>query len=369
MVMNDPSDHQQEVTEVTESVALLSRQAAALRAELVRLRQDLTQVEQDFRAMPGAQLREANEQLVLAALRAQVIADTARRNLGEMTGAARAQLPTPSGPAPAEDETRFSDLLEANEKLVLAALSSQELEADAREAHRRQVTFLAMVAHELRNPLMPLKMAADLLDRAASNERLLGKLRVTINGQVAHMSRLIGDLLDGSRINTGKFKLERSIFELSGILELAIETCRSAIEARRQRFRSLVPPGSLRVDGDSVRMVQVFSNLLDNACKFTPQGGEISLAVARLGDTVSISVSDNGIGITAQALPHVFEMFVQDAHATVANRSGLGIGLAVVRDLVDAHGGSVVANSAGKDQGSEFIVTLPLVAASLNGSM
>jgi signal transduction histidine kinase len=266
--------------------------------------------------------------------------------------------------ARAEYHTRVADLREANEQLVLAALSSRELEADAEQAHNRQIAFLAMAAHELRNPLLPLRLAAKLITRDRTGEQLV-KLQETINGQVNHMARLIGDLLDGSRISTGKFRLERRIVDLRGVLDLAVETCQSAMDERHHRFERLgPPPASFSVNGDAVRLVQVFSNLLDNAAKYTPEGGEISLATAVLGDKVAITVRDNGIGIAAQALPHVFELFVQDEHGSALSQGGLGIGLAVVRELVEAHGGSVVASSPGQDLGSEFVVTLPLAAAS-----
>ena len=352
-----------DVEQATRTLGLLNAQADALRVELLALRQDLAQAECHFRSARGTQLLEANQQLVLAAVRAQTIADTAKSSLAEL---ARSILPAAGGTAfaSAAQERQVRDLREANEKLVLAVLRSQALEAEAQEAHRRQVTFLAMVAHELRNPLMPLKLAAQLLDRARLDEQLLLKLQATINGQVAHMTRLIGDLLDGSHISTGKFRLQLGIVDICTVLEGAVETCRTVMDARHQRFTSAVPASPLHVHGDAMRLVQVFGNLLDNASKYTPEGGTISLhAVARSG-VLAVTILDNGIGITAQLLPQVFELFVQDAHAKVLNRSGLGIGLAVVRELVEAHGGLVVATSGGTDLGSRFVVSLPLVANS-----
>jgi len=349
-----------DATAAARTLALLHGQAAALRAELVVLRQDVAQVERHFSAARGAELLEANEHLVLATLRAQHIADSAKSSLGEL---ARAALPDPADPPATEHpDQQLRDLREANEKLVIAVLSSQALEAQAQEAHRRQITFLAMVAHELRNPLMPLTLAGRLLDRARLDETLLLKLQATINGQVAHMTRLVGDLLDGSRISTGKFRLERSVVEMRGVLEQAIDTCRPAMESRGQRFTSELPPATLHVHGDAMRLVQVFGNLLDNASKYTPPGGAISLRAAQGAGALVVTIEDTGIGIRAQALSHVFDLFVQEARATVANRSGLGIGLAVVRELVEAHGGSVVAASRGSDLGSGFCVTLPLLA-------
>jgi len=359
----DPLD-EQKVAAAARTLALLNQEADAVRAQLQALREDLARVEQDMTATQGAQLLEANEQLVLASLRAQAIADSARRRLRALTqpGPPIAKV-APSGRlARAEYGTRVGDLREANEKLVLAALSFRQLEEEAEQAHGRHVAFLAMAAHELRNPLLPLRLAAQMLTRSRTEEELK-KLQETINGQVSHMARMIGDLLDGSRISTGKFRLERRIVDLSDVLDLAVETCEPALDARHHRFKRLGPSVPLNVNGDRMRLVQVFSNLLENAAKHSPVGSDISLATAVSKDKVAITVSDNGIGISEETLPHVFELFVQDEHAAAHNSGGLGIGLAVVRELVEAHGGTVVASSAGKDMGSCFVVTLPLVPA------
>ena len=262
---------------------------------------------------------------------------------------------------PLAEESRLSDLRDANEQLVMAALSAQEMEAHAREAHRQQIKFMAMVAHELRNPLTPIRVAASLLiDRDTNGELSLARLQVIIDDQVTHMSRLISDLLDGSRISTGKLRLERDRLEVVGVLRLAIEACRHAVESRGQRMTVELPSQPIAFHGDSVRLTQIFSNLLDNASKYTPQGGEISLALVVRDQAMVIIVSDNGIGISAEALPHIFDLFVQDARALDHSVGGLGIGLAVVRELVEAHHGTVTANSAGRNLGSEFIVTLPI---------
>ena len=365
LAVNGPADKPR-VAVATRTLALLNQQADAVREELLALREDLVQVKRAIANTPAAQLREANENLVLAALRAQTIADTARHRLGELTQAGLGAAPVPTSPsgalAQAQYQTRVGDLREANEQLVIAALSAQELEADAEQSHNQQITFLAMAAHELRNPLLPLRLAAQMITRARTDDQMV-KLQETINSQVSHMARLIGDLLDGSRVSTGKFRLDRSSIDLCPILELAIETCLPAMDARHHRFTRNVPDSPMMVHGDAVRLVQVMGNLLENSAKYTPENGEIAMDVEVLSDTVTITVSDNGIGITEQALPHVFDLFVQDMHATVHHQGGLGIGLAVVRELVQAHGGTVVAMSPGKGLGSRFVVTLPLVAA------
>jgi diguanylate cyclase (GGDEF)-like protein len=263
----------------------------------------------------------------------------------------------------AEPQPRLRELREANEQLVIAALTAQQLESQTEQAYTRQTKFLAMVAHELRNPLIPIQTAAGLLTRALSDQPLLAQLQAAIKRQVALVSRLVDDLLDGSRVSAGKFRLERSLVDMTGVLRLAVETCRPAIEARSQALAVDLAPAPLLILGDPLRLGQIVTNLLDNASKYTPKGGAISLQAQVQGGVLQIAVSDNGIGITADALPDIFELFTQDARAVALHNGGLGIGLAVVRDLVEAHGGTVVASSAGHDRGSEFVVTLPLGAA------
>ena len=271
-------------------------------------------------------------------------------------------VPIEVKPAGDEVRARMDALRDVNEQLVLQAVASQEEEADNHAEHARQITFLAMVAHELRNPLLPLRLAVHMLAQARSDEAKFAALQATITGQVAHMGRLIGDLLDGSRVSAGKFRLERSAIDIGPVVATAIETVKPAMEGRKQRFTTALRGAPLRIHGDAMRLVQVIGNLLENAAKYTPEGGNISLSTARRGAMAEIVIADDGIGISAEALPHVFELFVQDRHAVAVSRDGLGIGLAVVRDLVEGHGGSVVANSAGLGHGSEFVVLLPLLA-------
>jgi signal transduction histidine kinase len=248
-------------------------------------------------------------------------------------------------------------------KALRAALAQvQELEAAAAETHRRQVAFLATVAHELRGPLMPLRLAALMLDRARNDEVQYAKLQATIKSQVEQITRLIGDLIDGSRISTGNYRLERTMLDMDRVLRSVIETCRPALDERKHRFTYESPPARSIVLGDSARMAQIFGNLIENAVKYTPEGGAIVVRAATHAGVAVVTIADDGIGITAGALPHVFNMFVRDAHAT-AYHEGLGIGLSVVRDLVKAHEGTVIATSRGTGQGSEFTVTLPLATA------
>jgi signal transduction histidine kinase len=287
------------------------------------------------REMADAQLLEANEHLVLAVLQASHVSDAA--------------------------EMQLLDLREANAQLVIAALSAQELEARAEKAHRQQVRFLAMVAHELRTPLTPIRTVALLLSHARVDKPQLARFQGIIDRQVTHMSRLIDDLLDGSRVSAGKFKLDYGHVLMADVLESAVQMCKPAMKKRRQRLVETMPSQPIQVNGDAVRLTQVFSNLLDNASKYTPHGGDIHLTMVPLGQGLVVTVADNGIGISAHALLHIFDMFVQDATAAAFAQSshGLGIGLAVVRDLVEAHGGSVSATSKGPNLGSEFVVKLP----------
>ncbi len=248
---------------------------------------------------------------------------------------------------------------EANDQLIAAVLQSEELERTSREEHRRHILFLAVVAHELRNPLNPIRFATELLGRTREEPELLVEIQETIQRQVKHMARLVDDLLDGSRVATGGLKVERTVIDLNGVLRTVVIASQRNFEIRAQELHLQLPNVLALVDGDAMRLTQVFLNLLDNASKHTPKGGECSVELRVLGETVEVVVADNGVGIAGDLLPHVFDLFVQSRQAAIHDRSGLGIGLAVVRDLVHAHGGTVVARSAGKSHGSTFVVTLP----------
>jgi diguanylate cyclase (GGDEF)-like protein len=257
-----------------------------------------------------------------------------------------------------EQAARNAQLREANAALVMAAIGAQKLQAAAQAAQDRQGGVLSMVAHELRNPLTPIRMAAGLLGRAQPGTVV--QVREIIEQEVVHMMRLIDDLLDVSRANIGKLRLDRVKVDLSQVIAGANGACRPAMDMRRQRLVVDVPEPLPTLDGDPIRLGQVLRNLLDNASKYTPDGGRIVLSVVGRDHAVEITVADDGIGISADALPAVFNPFVQDAHAVGFNGSGLGIGLTLVRELVDAHGGTVTASSAGTGSGSRFVVSLPL---------
>lgn len=252
-------------------------------------------------------------------------------------------------------------LRDANEQLVLSSLALQESEARAVKTHQQQVKFLAIVSHELRNPLAPIRSATELLKRVRTDEAQHARLQEVIQRQVSHLARIVDDLLDSSRAQTGKFHLEPISVNLVEVLRLAIESCRPAIDKHLQHFKMKLPVGPLWVFGDPVRLAQVFQNLLDNASKYTQSGGVVSMSVVSTIDTCVVSVSDNGIGIAAEVLPRVFDLFTQDPRASAFHGLGLGIGLAVVHELVQAHGGSITASSPGPELGSEFLVSLPLL--------
>jgi diguanylate cyclase (GGDEF)-like protein len=262
----------------------------------------------------------------------------------------------------ARQELRQVQLQEANEHLLLAALGAQELQTAAERAQGEQTAFLAVVAHELRNPLTPIRTAAALMCKVGAGE--LPRLQAVIERQVDHVARLVGDLLDLSRFNAGKLRLKRRVVDACTLVPEALDTCRPAMDARLQTLHvNILPVAGLFVDGDPVRLVQVLCNLLDNASKYTPDRGAIEFSMQRVGNDLVVAVADNGIGIRPEVLPNVFHPFVQDSHATSFNSAGLGIGLTVVRELVEAHGGTVEASSEGAGLGSRFVITIPLVEA------
>ena len=257
------------------------------------------------------------------------------------------------------------DLREANTQLMVTALKAQTQEADAREDHRRQIQYMSMVAHELRNPLTPIRVAASLLTmRNSADMPSLSRLQTIIEGQVVHMARLVEDLLEGSRVSMGKLRLECGSVDMGEVLDLALQSCDPGMQARQHTMTVHRGPEPLHVHGDPVRLVQVLCNLLDNACKYTPVGGAIILSASASDGVLTIAIKDNGVGISPLAISRIFDLFEQDEHAMALalDSRGLGIGLAVVRELVHAHGGTVAAHSEGKGMGSEFVVTLPIEA-------
>ena len=261
-----------------------------------------------------------------------------------------------------ELEASVARLREANEHLVLAAISAQGLRDDAEAANRRQNEFLAMLAHELRNPLVPISMSSMLLERSANATPQLLNFSKVIRRQVDHMACLLDDLLDAARISSGKITLNPEPVALTGMIDQALETVLPRINERNQHLDLDLPGEELAIRGDRVRLTQVFTNLIGNASKYTGDGGRIGLRVARDGDQVVAVVSDNGTGIAPEVLPHIFDLFTQGPRSLARSEGGLGVGLNVVRNLVAMHGGMIEADSPGVGQGSRFTLRLPACA-------
>ncbi|HEX3601313.1 MAG TPA: ATP-binding protein [Lacipirellulaceae bacterium] len=232
----------------------------------------------------------------------------------------------------------------------------------AKEANRRKDEFLATLAHELRNPLAPIGNALEIVKHADNNPALLQQARDTMERQFAQMVRLVDDLLDIGRITRDKLELRLQRLELASVIHQAVEISRSPAIAGRHKLNVSLPESPIWAHGDPVRLAQVFSNLLNNACKFTEPGGKITIAVERQGNEVVVTVADTGIGIAPEKLQSIFEMFSQVDQSLERTRSGLGIGLTLVKRLVELHGGRVEALSDGLGRGSKFVVTLPTLA-------
>lgn len=259
----------------------------------------------------------------------------------------------------AEHEARLRELLEANRQLVGAAQTAQALQADAEQAHHRQINFVAMASHALRNPLSAIRMAtATLTHPRVSEQARAGQYRV-IERQTALMARLIDDLIDGSRVGAREFRLRTSDLRLDAIVAAALDACRHAVDAKQQQLRLALPHEPAEVHGDPQRLTQVFSNLLNNASRRACVGGAIGLTLEVDGNDAVVRFVNDGVGIAAEALPRIFDLFTLDTNVPLGD-AGLGIGLAVVHELVRAHGGSVMASSAGELSGCEFVVRLPL---------
>ena len=258
-------------------------------------------------------------------------------------------------------EQHAARLREANEHLVLATIEAQTLRDAAAGTIRRQEQFLATLAHELRNPLAPIRNANAVLGRVAAGQPQLLKVHHIIERQVQQMARLLDDLLDAARMTSGKLELQKRPVAVREFIEQAIESIKPLMDERQQGLSLDIPARRVLVDGDAARLTQVFSNLLHNASKYTQVGGAIALTVRVEDEAVVLRLVDNGSGIAPEALPGVFELFAQAGHLEGTAPGGLGIGLTVVRSMVEMHGGSVTASSAGVGLGSEFVVSLPVL--------
>jgi signal transduction histidine kinase/ActR/RegA family two-component response regulator len=236
-----------------------------------------------------------------------------------------------------------------------------DLMADLKAADVRKDEFLATLAHELRGPLAPLHSALEILRRTNDDPGLLQQSRATMERQLGHLEHLIDDLLDVSRITRDKIDLRKDYIELASVIHQSLEACRPLAEAADHEIFLTLPPQPIYLHADPVRLAQVFSNILNNACKYTEPGGRISLTAERQGSDAMIRIQDSGIGILPDKLGSIFEMFTQTDRGSQRSQGGLGIGLWLVRRLVEMHGGSVEAWSEGLGLGSEFIVRLPVL--------
>ena len=250
-------------------------------------------------------------------------------------------------------------------RLAALALDNAGLARRLHESDRNKDEFLSMLAHELRNPLAPILNAVYLLDRVDPRDPRAGHLRPIISRQVHHLERLVADLLDVARIRSGKIRLTLERTDLGEVARRCVQAIQASKSAEDHELGVALPPDSVFVNGDPVRLEQVLGNLLDNAIKYTPAGGSIRVSLAREPEEAVLRVRDTGVGIARDMLPRIFELFTQVETSLDRSQGGLGLGLAVVRNIIERHGGSVVAESPGLGQGSEFIVRLPLAATAV----
>lgn len=230
-------------------------------------------------------------------------------------------------------------------------------------ANSRRDEFLAMLGHELRNPLAPIANGVFLLRRLAAGHADIERLCDIFDRQVGTMRRLLDDLLDASRLTQGKLRLTKEPVDFVASVQSAVESCRPLLQQRQQRFTCSIPNGPLYVLGDATRLAQAVSHLLTNASKYTPSDGEIQLEVLVRDRQIELVLRDSGVGLEAELLPRIFDLFVQAEPTLPRSQGGLGVGLSLVKGIAEAHGGSVQARSAGLNKGSEFVMRLaPLIA-------
>lgn len=275
---------------------------------------------------------------------------------GEMVGALCTHFRRPH--LPTEREMRLADLCA---RQAADFIENARLYARLREADQRKDEFLATLAHELRNPLAPISNSLHLLRLSGDLDPAVSRVREIMERQVAHLVRLVDDLLEVSRITRGKIELRKETVDLAGIIDGAVETTRPLIESSAHQLAISVPPEPMTLSADPLRLMQVVANLLTNAAKYTDRGGQIWLTARREGDEAVISVRDTGLGIPAEMLAHVFDMFSQVDRTLNRSQGGLGIGLTLAKSFVQMHGGSIEAHSDGPGQGSEFIVRIPVM--------
>ncbi|MFL5347734.1 MAG: response regulator [Hyalangium sp.] len=309
----------------------------------------------------AARLRSHPDTASIAVMHTSATFVTADKRVLGLDSGADAYLTEPFEPA---------ELIAMVKSLLRLRRAERELRQRAdqlTDADRRKDEFLAMLAHELRNPLAAIMTAIGILERKPTEDAKESRMRSIIQRQTHHLARLVDDLLDVSRITRGKVELRRERLDLCGVLQQVLVLIRPVAEGRQLRLESHLPDSPLWLNADATRLEQVFMNLLDNATKYTDAGGSISLRVLQEGSgggaRAVVRLQDTGIGIPAHKLPSIFELFSQADESLERSRGGLGIGLTLVRNLVELHGGSISAHSAGPGRGSEFVVKLPMAAS------
>ena len=284
----------------------------------------------------------------------------ANRQLAQANTALEAQKTLELEALNASLQRANADLERANQALQSEVGERTRAEEALKEADRHKDEFLAMLAHELRNPLAPIRNAVHLMKMKTIDDPQVGLSRDIIERQLSHLTRLVDDLLDVSRITRGKINLTRQRLEVGDLIDRAVETVEPAIQARRHRLSIEIVDRAQAVYGDPLRLTQAIANILGNAAKYTECGGRIDVRCRRGNRDIEVVVRDTGIGIAPDVLPRIFDLFTQLDHRMERSPSGLGIGLALVRRLVEMHGGTVTAHSEGPGCGSEFVVRLPL---------
>ncbi|KFE68323.1 Chemotaxis protein methyltransferase CheR [Hyalangium minutum] len=309
----------------------------------------------------AARLRASPETASIAVMHTSATFITADKRVLGLDSGADAYLTQPFEPA---------ELIATVKSLLRLRHAEQEMRLRAdqlAEADRRKDEFLAMLAHELRNPLAAIMTAIGILERKSSDDAKEVRMRSIIHRQTHHLARLVDDLLDVSRITRGKVQLRRERMDLRTVLQQVFTLIRPVSEGRELRLETSLPDFPLWLQADATRLEQVFMNLLDNATKYTDAGGAVSVQASQEGVDGSaravVRIQDTGIGIPANKLPAIFELFSQVDESLERTRGGLGIGLTLVRNLVELHGGTISASSPGVGRGSEFVVKLPLTVA------
>jgi signal transduction histidine kinase len=382
-----PSPSRKQVPETAARLEMQIPQIVSLWLERVRSRVE------PARAQPDAVLRDSTPAFLLEvarALRTGEAPDTTRAKavIADLHGQQRAQETAYSlqdvlleycllrktildvleetGPLPRADREVILDSIEAAmgeaaaEFVRFQQQAVEQATADLQAADQRKNEFLAVLGHELRTPLSAASNALYILDQVGSLDGRVVRQHEILNRQVRQVLRLVEDLTNLSRMAAGKLELRPERLELGVVVQDAIQTSRPLVEDREHELTVSLPPEPVCVEADPDRLAQVFINLLNNAARYTEGKGRIEVRVEAEGDEAVVRVRDNGIGIAPELLPHLFDMFAQGDNATGRARGGLGIGLALVKQLVEGHGGTVQAESAGPGRGSEFTVCLPL---------